>query len=292
MRDPLADNPTEIACGFGLKEEIETQWIPYLDLTQPFIEQRARLRLTPPTTVSTRIEGDVLHLTGHASPEWIQKAIHAPFVTGINHLNTKTLLETDQFLLALANDELKSPENITLTVQDRILHLNGLADSKTYKALQQRLANLPISEEAFAAIDTSNLVDAEHERNNLINTIETTNIYFLGESTKFSIEQETALQSLLKNIQKLLVQSQTLSQPTDLQIIGDTDGLGSKSYNEKLSQQRAKVVFNWLEQEGIEKTFLKIVSPENIRFGESKPDPTHRKVNFKVNFNSPMGNGK
>jgi outer membrane protein OmpA-like peptidoglycan-associated protein len=293
MRDPLANNPAEMAydCGFE-NDDIEMQWTPYLDLTQPFIEQRARLRLTPPTTVSIYVEGDVLHLTGHASSKWIQKAIHAPFVTGINHLNTKALLETDQFLLAQAKEELKPPNNITLTVQDRILHFKGFVDSKTYKALQQRLLNLAISEEAFADIDTSHFIDAERERYDLMNTIETTKIYFSGDSAQFSVGQETTLQSLLKNIQKLFVLSQTLSQPTYLQIIGDTDGRGSKSYNQQLSQKRAKVMLNWLEQSGIDKKDLKILSPEVIRFGEPKPNPNYRKVDLKVSFDSPKGNGE
>jgi len=283
MRDPLADDPQQIAQHYHLNDDdIESQWTPYLDLTTPFIELRARQRLEPPPTVSVRVQGDVLHLSGHASHDWIEKATSADFVAGINHLEINELLETTPFLLAQAKRELAPPESVTMTVQERVLLLVGFVDSTTYETLLERIQNLPISPEAFAGVDTSDLKDAERERDKLIQRIEKTKLYFNEGVTEFTLGQKTALQALHKEVQLLLSLSQALHQPVRLQIIGDTDGRGSKTYNQQLAQQRAEVVLKWLHSRGIEKDKLTGLLPPKIRFGESEPNPKYRKVNFQV----------
>ncbi len=283
MRDPLADDPQQIAQHYHLSDDdIDSQWTPYLDLTTPFIELRARQRLEPPPTVSVRVQGDVLHLTGHASHDWIEKATSADFVAGINHLEINELIKTTPFLLAQAKRELAPPESVTMTVQERVLQVVGFVDSTTYETLLERIQNLPISPEAFAGVDTSDLKDAERERDKLIQRIEKTKLYFNEGVTEFTLGQKTALQALHKEVQLLLSLSQALHQPVRLQIIGDTDGRGSKTYNQQLAQQRAEVVLKWLHSRGIEKDKLTGLLPPKIRFGESEPNPKYRKVNFQV----------
>jgi outer membrane protein OmpA-like peptidoglycan-associated protein/chromosome segregation ATPase len=283
MRDPLADDPQQIAQHYHLSDDdIDSQWTPYLDLTTPFVELRARQRLEPPPTVSVRVQGDVLHLTGHASHDWIEKATSTDFVAGINHLEINELLSTTRFLLAQAKRELAPPKGVTMTVQERILRLVGFVDSTTYKTLLERIQNLPISKEAFAGVDSSGLKDAERERDKLIQRIEKTKLYFYEGVAEFTPGQKTALQALYKNVQQLLSLSQALDQPVRVQIIGNTDGRGSKTYNQQLAQQRAEVVLEWLHSRGIEKDKLTGLLPPKIRFGESEPNPKYRKVNFKI----------
>jgi hypothetical protein len=283
MRDPLADDPQQIAQHYHLSDDdIDSQWTPYLDLTTPFIELRARQRLEPPPTVSVRVQGDVLHLTGHASHDWIKKATSANFVAGINHIEINELLSTNAFLLAQAKRELAPPESVTMTVQERILRLVGFVDSTTYETLLERIQNLPISPEGFAGVDTSDLRYAERERDKLIQRIEKTKLYFSEGVAEFTPGQKIALQALHKEVQQLLSLSQALHQPVRLQIIGDTDGRGSKTYNQQLAQQRAEIVLKWLHSRGIEKDKLTGLLPPKIRFGESEPNPKYRKVNFQV----------
>jgi outer membrane protein OmpA-like peptidoglycan-associated protein len=283
IRDPLAADPAEIASRFELSDkEIESQWTPYLDLTAPFIEQRARLRLVPPVTVSIRVQGDILYLRGHATASWIKEAMQSPWVTGINSIETSELVETDPFLAMEAKRILEPPDHVMLEVHERILYLRGLVDSTTYAKLQQRIPTLPISPKTFADIDLSHLIDAENESHILIQQIEKIQLSFAEGSSKFLPEQEANLQILLKKMQKLFIFSHKLGQSLQLQIIGDADGRGSKQHNQRLSQQRAEVVFNWLQQNGIEPAQLHIVIPSEIRFGEANSNPHHRKVHFEV----------
>jgi outer membrane protein OmpA-like peptidoglycan-associated protein len=283
MRDPLAEKPQEIAQGFDLSdEEVEIFWTAYHDLSPQFVEQRVRQRLAPPSTVSVRLQDEVLYLSGHALPEWIDKAGVSGIAPGIERLVMDELLETDQFLLALAVRELGQPDNVTLTVQKRVLLVMGGVNTKTYEALQQRILDLPISDEAFASFDTNGLINIERERNVVIEEIEKTKLYFSSKSAKFVTGQETALDALLEAVQQLLLLSEGLRQSVHLQIIGNTDGRSSKIYNQQLGQRRAEKVLNWLHSQGIDKDKLIITPPAVIRFGGSEPNSSNRNVIFKV----------
>ncbi len=280
LRDPLAIESREIAQTFDLSDdEVESFWTPYQDLSPAFVEKRVRLRLKPPSTVSVRLKGDVLYLSGHASQDWRDKA-SASIFPDIDRVVMDDLLETDRFLLALAKRSLLPPDNVTLVVQERVLQLKGEVDTTTFEALQKRIQALP--REAFARIDSSGLRDVEREREAIIQNIEKTIFYFDNESARFLAGQEKALNALLEDVQQLLVLSETLHQTVRLQIIGNNDGRGSKIFNQGLVQQRAKMAFDWLHSHGIEKDKLMITPPPVIRFGGNKANPSERKVNFKV----------
>ena len=284
MRDPLAFDAQKIAQHYGLSDnDVESQWTPYLDLTPQFVEQRVRQQLAPPPTVSVRVQDNVLHLSGHASKQWIEKATLTGIVVGINQLEVNELVETDQLLLAQAKRQLTLPKSVTMTVQERVLRVSGIVNPVTFKTLQQHIQNLSISPQAFADFDTNGLINAEHERRKLIQRIEKTKIRF-SDNTKFMPEQETVLQTLHKDVQQLLTLSQVLHQPVRLQIIGNTDGRGSKISNQQLCQQRAQVVLNWLHRHGIEKDNLMIIPPPFIRFGENALNPSDRNVTFQINI--------
>jgi outer membrane protein OmpA-like peptidoglycan-associated protein/archaellum component FlaC len=284
MRDPLAKEPAEIARELQITDVI-MRWTHYQDLTSSFIEKRVLQRLAPPSTVQLRLEGDTLHLSGHASPAWIDKAIDkANTVAGINHLEIKYLLDTDSFLLAEAKRELMPPERVSLTVHEKILRVTGRVDSTTFQALFKRIQNFKNSQQELASVETSGLVDAEREIYQLIQRIEKTIIYFYEDSTGFMPGQEAALPDLLKDVQQLLALCQDLNQPIRLHITGNTDGVGTEIYNLQLSQRRASVMVNWLQARGIEKQYLIVTPPPIIRFGESQPKPGYRNVSFKVVF--------
>jgi outer membrane protein OmpA-like peptidoglycan-associated protein len=282
MRDPLADDPQDIAQDFELNDHnIVSQWIPYLDLTPPFLERRMRQRLAPPATVNMQLQGDVLHLTGYAQADWIEKAKKTSLVTGINHLEINALIDVEQRLLAKAQHELALPNGVILTMQEGLLKLTGLVDSKTYHVLQQNIQNFLKTEKNLLGFDTSALINAEFEIQKYIQRIENTNLYF-SDGTKFREGQEITFQSLLKDIEQLLIFSQALDKAVHILIIGDTDGRGSKIHNQELSQQRAEFVANLIHKNGIEKDILITTLPTVIRFGENKPHPNHRKVHFQL----------
>jgi len=282
MRDPLADAPESIAQQKQISDVI-MRWTHYQDLTPQFIEQRVRLRLVPPSTVKLRLEDDTLHLSGYAQKTWIDKAIkQGTTVTGINQVEMKQLADTDHFLLVQAQRELRPPESVTLSVHDRVLQITGRVNSATFETLQQRIQAFQNSQKELAGIETSGLVDIEHEMRVLVQSINNQKIYFYEDSTEFTSGQETALAKLLKELQHLLTLGQMLNQVVELQITGNTDGLGTKLYNQQLSQRRAEMVINWLKEQGIKKHFLRIIPPSKIHFGETRPNPHYRNVSFSV----------
>jgi len=284
MRDPLASDPQKIAQNYGLSpEEVESVWTPYQDLTPQFVEQRLRQQLAPPSTVDIRLQDHILYLEGYASQNWINKAT-ANLFAGVHQIVSDELLETDQFLLALAKKTLVPPELVTLNVQERLLQIIGYVDSMTFKRLQQGIQNLPQSPTEFAGIDSSGLIEAEPEREQVIQRIEKMKLYFNQGMTQLLPEQKTTQQALLKNVHKLLVLSQILQQTVALHITGSTDGTGSKNRNKQLSQQRAETIINWLHQNGIEKRHLNVVPPALIPFGISEPNPNNRNVIFRINY--------
>ena len=284
MRDPLASDPQKIAQNYGLSpEEVESVWTPYQDLTPQFVEQRLRQQLAPPSTVYIRLQDHILYLEGYASQNWINKAT-ANLFAGVHQIVSDELLETDQFLLALAKKTLVPPELVTLNVQERLLQIIGYVDSMTFKRLQQGIQNLPQSPTEFAGIDSSGLIEAESEREQVIQRIEKMKLYFNQGMTQLLPEQKTTQQALLKNVHKLLVLSQILQQTVALHITGSTDGTGSKNRNKQLSQQRAETIINWLHQNGIEKRHLNVVPPALIPFGISEPNPNNRNVIFRINY--------
>jgi len=278
MRDPLAIEPREVAQLSD--DEVEHFWTPYQDLSPAFIEKRVRLHLKPPPTVDVRLEGEVLYLNGHASQRWIDKVnvekARVSIFPGIERVVMDDLLDTDRFLLALAKRTLLPPDHVILMVQERVLQLKGEVDTSTFKALQKRIQELP--KDAFASFDSSGLRDVERERQAIIQKIETTQLYFYNESAQFLVGQEGVLNALVEDMQRLL----TLNQSVRLQIIGNSDGRGTKSYNQALVQQRAEMAFNWLHAHGIETDKLMIIPPPVIRFGGNQANPSERKVNFRV----------
>jgi outer membrane protein OmpA-like peptidoglycan-associated protein len=282
MRDPLAKDPDDIARRMQITD-VTMRWTHYQDLTPKFVEKRLLQRLMPPSTVTLRLEGDTLHLTGHASQTWIDNAAHlVNTVTGINRLEHQELLDTDQFILTEAQRELTPPEQVTLTVREKKLQLSGRIDSNSFQTLLRRLQAFQQSQPELATVDTSGLIDIELEIRQLTQQIEQIKIYFAEDSTDWTIGQEKMLPKLLHSVQQLFALSRELNQPFGLKITGNTDGIGTETSNRQLSLRRAKVMAKWLQEQGIEQQYLTIAEPAQIRFGEKQPNPSDRNVIFRV----------
>ncbi len=285
MRDPLAEAPEKIAKRMQISNVV-MRWSPYQDLTPLFVEKRARLRLGPPSTVSLRLQGDILYLSGYAPQAWIDKAINSiNMVAGINQLEINELMNIDQFLLAKAETQLIPPDNVSLIVHNQILKVKGYVDSVTFQGLQERIAQFQESQTELAGIEMSELVNVELEIRHLIQRIEKKVIYFAQGSTGLNSEQKTALQKLhidMQKLQKFLLFNQNLHQAIRLQIIGNTDGIGTELYNRQLGLKRASIVYNGLNAHGMKKDQMEMTLPSKVRFGATEPNPRYRNVSFRV----------
>lgn len=271
LRDPLADQPEVIAKQQKIPQTvfdtITQHWNQYQDLTAPFIEKRAKYQLNPPDTVQLIVQDNTLYIKGHASPSWIKGVnLHANNIAGVYQIEKSELVTTDEFLLSLAQRELTPPATIKLAVKSGVLSLIGHASHAEMLALNEHLTHL----QGFTRIEQQ-LIDREQ----LIQQIENTTILF---------KEETGLieESSLKQIVSALKQLITIYNSITIQIIGDTDGLGTQLYNEQLSYQRAQVVYNWLLAHDIAPKYLAITPPAIIKFGEDTPTLADRKVTFKI----------
>jgi len=74
MRDPLAEEPQEIAHRFKLNDnDVVFKGRTYQDLERQFVEKRLQHWLKPPDTVQMSLKGGCLYLNGHADQAWIDK---------------------------------------------------------------------------------------------------------------------------------------------------------------------------------------------------------------------------
>jgi len=285
MRDPDSEDPALIAEKMQITNVVGT-WRPYQDLGPIFVERRVLKRLTPPKTVTVKLQNDILKFSGHASREWITKAIDsARTVPGINRLDADELIDTDQFLLEAANLKISAATNsnyqVTLGVSHGILQVKGRVNSVTFQTLQQQLTQFQSEQPELVKIEMNGLIDAEGEFNKLKQSVENTVVYF-AEGTDLMEKQTEVLESLLKELPQLVTYSHDLSQSIQLKIIGNTDGLGTELYNRQLGQQRGETVRDWLQQRGIDKNYLLIGLPATINYGKSQIHPEDRNVMFKV----------
>jgi outer membrane protein OmpA-like peptidoglycan-associated protein len=107
LRDPLSDNPQEIARDVGLSHEtIDFRLEPYLSLAPELIEQRASVILNPPKSVQLSVPNGttVLNIAGTAPHAWITQLSKLdstiPGVTSIQYdgLQDESRLRLDQLV--------------------------------------------------------------------------------------------------------------------------------------------------------------------------------------------------
>jgi len=281
LRDPLAPDPQSIAKQFQLTE-IDMHWDLFQDLTPHFIEKRLHQRLAPPASVQLGLKDNILYLQGHAPQAWIEQALQtAPYLSGIQQVNHDKLEDTDSFLLTQAQQHLKPPPTVTMSVDKGLLTLSGYVNSSTFERLHQQLPQFKQAQTALIHYDTTDLYDVEQLGPKLIDTIEQTTLYF-SEGNELIAQQEKKIKQLVESIQHLIALTTARAQRLQIQITGNTDGLGNQAYNEHLSQQRAQTVMNHFIDYGIEAHYLIKTLPAQIRFGEYQPNPTHRNVTLRV----------
>jgi outer membrane protein OmpA-like peptidoglycan-associated protein len=222
------------------------------------------------------LQGNILSLSGHAAPEWIEWALHrASMIAGVEKVDRAGLLSTDEFLLAQARKLLEPPAHVRLEVKNKVLTLAGHLPGGEYRALAERLSRL----QGFAGVERSGLVDMDALYLDLKQRVERTILYF-SEETQFSGDEEQRLPQLAEDIQQALALSRRLGRSTTVQITGYTDGLGTEQHNLKLSLARAHELRSRLETLGIAPERLLIKQPARVRFGEGKEDAQERKVVF------------
>lgn len=97
LRDPLAADPQTLLAEAKLNpEKVESHWEPYHSLTPQFVVRRANTLLSPPPTVSFRVERNTLYATGSAPHHWIVETRRlARVIPGVEQFNEAELLDAN-----------------------------------------------------------------------------------------------------------------------------------------------------------------------------------------------------
>jgi outer membrane protein OmpA-like peptidoglycan-associated protein len=97
LRDPLAADPQALLAEAKLNpEKVESHWEPYHSLTPQFVVTRANALLSPPATVSFRVERNRLVATGQAPHRWIVETRRlARVIPGVEQLDETELVDTN-----------------------------------------------------------------------------------------------------------------------------------------------------------------------------------------------------
>ncbi|MEL6248770.1 MAG: OmpA family protein [Cyanobacteria bacterium J06648_16] len=76
LRDPLAADPEQALADSAIRPDAVTmRWEPYLSMAPAFVDDRLYALLSPPPTVTLQLDANrVLHLSGQATSDWIQRA--------------------------------------------------------------------------------------------------------------------------------------------------------------------------------------------------------------------------
>ena len=72
LRDPMAVDPQVLLTEARLDpNDVESHWEPYHSLSSQFVLSRAQALLNPPSSVSLKVENNILYASGSASHRWI-----------------------------------------------------------------------------------------------------------------------------------------------------------------------------------------------------------------------------
>lgn len=176
-------------------------------------------------------------------------------------------LETNEILYESKSDSLTGNYFMVLPVG---LDLAGYVKKKGYI-----YSDFHFSTESNIALDPDT-INISLQRVQLGQVLVMKNIYF--ETNSFELSQKS--DSELQNAFQLLKENPGIS----VEIAGHTDNTGTAEYNEQLSQQRAKQVYNQLIERGIEKERLSFRGYSDSQPIESNDTPEGRKSNRRIEF--------
>ncbi|MBV9209247.1 MAG: OmpA family protein [Acidobacteria bacterium] len=97
LRDPMAADPQVLLREAKLDpQDVESHWEPYHSLTPQFVQHRAEALLTPPATVTFRVENNTLYATGPANHQWITETRRlVRVIPGLDRFDESQLVDTN-----------------------------------------------------------------------------------------------------------------------------------------------------------------------------------------------------
>ncbi|GLO60069.1 hypothetical protein MACH09_05770 [Vibrio sp. MACH09] len=154
-----------------------------------------------------------------------------------------------------------------LTYESSNTQLVGELSPQRYRLIQKRIDRLPDSPEMAKILQQVTV--SQHSINGglldqflfdqLITTIEGVSIHFENDQSSLNEQGVRALESLSGTVISVTEMSSKLKQSIQIVIMGISDPLGTKGYNQILSKKRADVVRDKLIEQGVDPNIVRSV---------------------------------
>ena len=275
LRDPLSNDPADLLKDHRfLKPDVDFLWERFQSDHPFMLRQRVRSILVPPDTAKYDIDDQgVLTVKGRASATWIQRArLQATIVPGVLKYVDDELEDTDP--LGRIISKLKPPRSVNLLLSGDDVLADGKASHKWILGAKEAIKNIPEA----TSIDTTSVVDLDLERFKALQAlIEGRSVFFQSGTAKATGNVDQVLSATAADWKKAQREADTLGLKLTLEVTGQSDAVGTKAENEKLSLKRAQIIRDRLVPKGIlaQKMDLKAIQSPN-------EDPRLRRVIFRV----------
>ncbi|MCG8426149.1 MAG: hypothetical protein MI754_02185 [Chromatiales bacterium] len=285
LKDPYTTLPQQTIEQIGYPPDaLNYTWRQYHSDDPELAMARAQKLLSPPETITLKLESGTLLASGTADDDWISEArILTRTIAGIDSFDSSRVRHPDAVLLEQISAALQPPEGISLSLRNGELSVSGEAPNQWLISLRTALVQF----EQLQNIDTH---QAEPTELGLIRTttteLEQIKIYF--ERGGNLLDGKTATLTRVKElILALLPLYNALDEKFVVEITGFTDGTGNFLLNQELARERASTVRQWLIDDGIKAGLLTIHGDISSAWGQTESDSLDemRRAEFRVKSN-------
>lgn len=284
LRDPLAADPARIVQTAGLAAAVNTLVVDYQSLEPTLVAERARRLLGVPPGVSLTLDGSTLRISGVAAADWVSRVRNTLILPpGVAALYTDRL-EIDRNAVATAVvAALDPPPGVTIDVAGERVTLAGRASWSWIRTVPQRLRSVPeIRRCTLDALDIDEWLEAQR----LARELEAASVFFV-EETRLNEASRVVIDRAAEIIPRLTALDAILPMVPRIELIGQSDGVGSEPWNKRLRLQRAHFVRRALAERGVDDE--RIVIDADPTFAPSSVSvPALRRVDWVVSLQPPQ----
>jgi outer membrane protein OmpA-like peptidoglycan-associated protein len=237
-------------------------------------------------TTASKIDGDY-YIAGFRDPlaDSIEEIIsHCGLAPGSIHSQWQPFFALDpEIVLKRADQILKPPANVQLTLSNGALKVRGIASHGWIKRFREQSGAIP----GIQGYDDAGLIDSEmSELRTAIAALEKQRIYFAPGSARLDESQTGEMDQLLATLEKIQHLYRSMALTVRIAVVGQTDPSGPWTFNLELSRKRAQALLSWLIQHHIDPTHMHTVGsttqPPNIESTGSEDSRVFRSVMFKA----------
>lgn len=275
IKDHLAEDPTASLEDLGpLQPKVAFFWEPYQSDHPLILRKRALSLLQPPKTVKVSLDDKgTLKVSGFASADWMTRAqLQATLIPGVEAYDDTELQDIEP--INRIRKKLAPPNSVELILTDGALLAVGKAPHAWLVGSQKASQGIP----EVSSFDATGVIDLDLERYQiLVKSLGARSIYFTAGTSNPIGDVQSTVTGTSQDWAKLLREAKTLGKLPKLQVTGQSDKLGTKEQNQKLSLERAAKIRDLLISQGVKVSEMTVESVQS-----PTEDPRLRRVIFFV----------